>query len=98
LASFIKTLKRIFTKFEFPDEMSFMCDGAKYIRSAAKKTFPFATVELCNFHFWQTQENKLKNKTLVPNLKNEEIPQKFLPYFKARIPRKILIIFQYQRS
>jgi len=88
LASFIKILKRIFTKFEFPDEMSFMCDGAKYIRSAAKKTFPFATVELCNFHFWQTQENKLKNKTLVPNLKNEEIPQKFLPYFKSSNSKK----------
>jgi len=66
-----------------------MCDGAKYIRSAAKKVFPSASIELCNFHFWQTQENKLKNKTLVPNLqKEEDIQPRFQQNFQSIISSK----------
>lgn len=55
-----------------------MCDGARYIRSVALKVFPEAIVQLCSFHFWQTQEAKLKDKSLVPKLaNNDQTPARF---------------------
>ena len=64
--------------------ISYLCDGAIYIRNAGKKIFPSSTIQLCRFHFWQTLEGKFKNKSLIPNLlKDEQIPARFRDSFNS---------------
>ena len=58
-----------------------MCDGAIYIRTAAKNIWPNIIPILCLFHFGKAFQTKLMNKDFIPKVKivNGKIGNQLIP-------------------